>query len=463
MSFSHNLDVNNRENDNSTNSLTHYINPSPYDSLLQQLRLERIPRTDANANLNYSEPLNKKFTLRFAARYEFGKLNNGVNTYNPNNVNQAFDKLNSLLSSNFSRQSHRFNSSIGFEFKWKDLTITPSLRTLWQKVNNRLASLPAPIQQEQFNILPGFGLVYKTMNVSYEKQINLPGFTYLIPVSDNTNPYFIVKGNPSLLPSVRHNFNINYNLNKQKKNLNIWLGGGGGFVKNDIVQSITIDDKGVQTTYPVNANGTRNFSLNYNINRQYKNNQKFIFSYNFGAWYGYTRNKLLFNNENAFQSTFNLNQWLGFNLNWNDKFEWNPSYSLGYNFTRYTSPSFKNLETIGHNFETEFILRMPKHVIWETNLQYSYNNSVPAGFPKDAVRWNAAINFTMLKNEAGVLKFAVYDILNRSNNTATWVNRNVITTQTNNVLGQYFLATFTYNIRPFGAKKKVGGSRLFLF
>lgn len=461
--FAHGLDVNNRFNNYATDADIHYINPSPYDSALEQLRLERIPRTDAYFNATYSEPISKKLTLRIGTRYEYGKLFNGINTFNPSSPT-VFDKLNPLLSSRFERESHRSNSNIGLELKIKDLAITPTIRGLWQKIDNYVASVSTPIRQEQFDILPGFAVVYKTFNFYYDKGINLPSFTYLIPVTDNTNPYFIVKGNPNLLPSERHNFNINYNFNNPKKNLNIWLGTGGSFTKNDIVQSITVDEKGVQTTYPVNSDGTRNFWMNYNINRQYKNNQKFTFSYNFGAWYGYTRNKLLFNGVTTFQSTYNVNQWTGFNLNWNDKFEWNPSYSLGYNFTQYTTNTFQKLEVLQHNLETEFIVRVPKHVIWETNLQYSYNGNIPDGLPKDAVRWNAAINFTMLKSEAAVLKFAIYDILNRTNNVWTSANRNVVTTQSQNVLGQYFLATFTYNIRPFGnMNKKVGGSRLFLF
>ena len=112
----------------------------------------------------------------------------------------------------------------------------------------------------------------------------------------------------------------------------------------------------------------------------------------------------------------------------------------------------------------DFVLRMPKHLIWETQLSYNYNGSVPAGLPKEAVRWNAALNITMLKGEAGVLKLAVNDILNRNNNVWTSANRNTITTSQGNILGRYFLATFTYNVRPAGVKKKVGGrERLFMF
>jgi hypothetical protein len=80
------------------------------------------------------------------------------------------------------------------------------------------------------------------------------------------------------------------------------------------------------------------------------------------------------------------------------------------------------------------------------------------------VQWNASLNITMLKNEAGVLKFSVVDILNKTNNVWVNANRNTITTTQGNILGQYFLATFSYNVRPAGVKRRVGGrERLFNF
>lgn len=82
---------------------------------------------------------------------------------------------------------------------------------------------------------------------------------------------------------------------------------------------------------------------------------------------------------------------------------------------------------------------LAQHFIWETQVNYSYNSSIPAGLPKDLLRWSAALNLTMLKNEAAIIKFAVNDILNRNNNI--WVNamRNTITTTQSNILGRYFL------------------------
>jgi hypothetical protein len=69
----------------------------------------------------------------------------------------------------------------------------------------------------------------------------------------------------------------------------------------------------------------------------------------------------------------------------------------------------------------------------------------------------------MLKNEAGVLRLGVNDILKKLNNTSVNINQNMLTYSNSNVLGNYYMATFTYNLRPTGAKKKVGGQSLFMF
>ncbi len=460
----HNLDINNRFNDYTTDSKTSYVYPVLYDSLLKQLRQEGVPRTDITAAFNYSEPLGKIMTLRVGGRYEYSKLKNAIETFNPNTTNKKFDVYNPGLSSIFNRESNKFYITTGLDFKIKSLVLTPQVRTLFQDVVNDMISLNNPIRQKTSNLLPGLNIVYKQLNFGYSKDISLPGYNYLIPVADNTNPYLVSKGNPNLLPAEKHNFNVNYYMNFPKKNLNIGLSGNYSLVDNDVIQSIYVDQKGIQTNMPVNANGSSNYGINYNVNRQYKSNPKFIYGWNFGAWYGYNKNALLFNGENSTQETYNLQQWAGFTMNFNDKFEWNNNGSAGYNFTDYSSPAFSKLTVKSYYASTELIVRIPKHVIWETNFNYSTNGNTTPGLPKDYVRWNAAINFTMLKDEKGVLRISVFDLLNSGNSISTSVNRNMMTVSQTNILQRYFMATFTYNIRTIGgAKKKVGGSSLFLF
>ncbi|PZR27206.1 MAG: hypothetical protein DI535_11165 [Citrobacter freundii] len=464
FTINHNLDINNRYNDYTTNTGLDFFYPTPYDSLAAQLRNERIPRTDASVAFNYSEPLSKIMTVRMGGRYEYGKITNDVNTFSKDPNNQAPDTPDPLRTSSFDRNSNRILLTPGLEFKWKNFTVTPSARALFQYVNNDLASMPTTLKQKSTDILPALGIVFKQLNFNYNRDVSLPSYTYLLPVSDNTNPYYITRGNTALEPARRDNLSVNYYFNDPKRYINVNFYGSGSFTKNDVVQSISVDDKGVQTTMPVNADGTKNFYVNYNIYKQYKNKQKFTFTWNTGAYYSYNRNQLLYNGEVSWQTTWQLNQWAGIGLNWNDKIEWNSNGSIGHNFTQYSSTRFNKLKVNTRYWDNELIVRWPKHVIWETQCSYAFNSNAPTGVPKDVVRWNAAVNFTMLRDEVGVLRLSVFDILNQNQNASAYVNRNMITTNFTNTLTQYFMATFTYNVRAAGTKKSVGGrERFFLF
>lgn len=457
------LYINNRFNRNTTESDLTYIYPTVYDSMYAQLRREDIKRTDMISTFNYSEPINKFFTMRIAGRYELGIVTNDIGTFNKNG-GPGYTELNPALSSLFKRTSNRLFVAPGLEFKWKDLTITPSIRVLFQHVDNDLSSLPSSIRQKQNNILPGFSIVYKQLNFNYNKDVTLPFFTYLIPVQDNTNPYYIVKGNTGLTPAIRENYSINYNLNNTKRNIfaNVYI--NASFTENDFIQSVTVDDQGVQTTIPVNTDGTKNYYSYFSINKQYKKNPKFIFSWNAGGNIGFNRSRMFFNNAASWQSGRNFNVWVGVNLNWNDKVEFNNTWSPSYNATKYTNPAFKKVSIQYQWVENELIVRWPKHIIWETQTNYAYNSNAPVGTPKSILRWNAAINLTMLKDEVGVLKLSAFDLLNRNRNISSYTNRNVIYSSETNALSQYVMLTFTYNVRAAGVKKKVGGrERLFFF
>lgn len=457
----HGLDISNTRADFTTNSLTNILYPILFDSTLQQLRAERVPRTNIYGALVYRLPLNNSFAVTASARYDYNKLNNKVNTFDADGDKQ-YNQLNPLLSNTFNREFHRSNNYVGLQYIYKKLTITPGIAALWQQYDNRLLSLNNAITKSQFNFLPALAIVFKEFNFNYNKDVSLPAYTNLIPALNNTNPYYLTNGNPDLKPAERDNFRINYYHNNSKKNLNLSLYATGTLTRNDVVQDIVVDKSGIQTSTPVNANGSKNATVNYNINKQYKYNAKFTFGWNAGGWYGFNKNKLLYNGETSWQNNFNLEHWAGVRLNFNDKVEWNNDISLSNYQSKFTSSNFSTLKTNQKSVSTELIVRMPKHVIWESVLQYENNGNVPAGIPQNVTRLSMAVNFTMLKDEKGVLKLSVWDLLNQNSSIGLVTNRNIISATQTNVLGRYFMATFTYNIRQIGAaKKKVGGSGIF--
>ena len=72
--------------------------------------------------------------------------------------------------------------------------------------------------------------------------------------------------------------------------------------------------------------------------------------------------------------------------------------------------------------------------------------------------WNAGIGKKFLPGNAGELKLSVFDLLDQNQSIYRVVNENYIQDGTSAVLQQYFMLTFTYNLKNFGkANQNRGG------
>ena len=294
--------------------------------------------------------------------------------------------------------------------------------------------------------------------------VNAPQSNFLVPVADSTNPFSIRVGNPYLKPSRQHQFYFS--------NFNFFQGSGasynfyvnGTFTDNDVIMKRTINPDGSQVDSAVNANGSVQFYSNIGFGKEFKKNQKFIFSFRISPYFNYNKRLLIVNNRTSTATTFGYGPSFNIGLNWNDKVEFRPMYSPNFSRTNYTDPGFTNLKVKNHYMEAELIVRMPKKLVCETNVAYRNTNQVAPGLPKTNILWNAAITLLMMKGDVGLLKLGVFDILNTNNGVYRYASQNQITDNQTNVLQRFFHLSFTYNIRNMGAPKKVGGrDRLFMF
>ncbi|WP_223708617.1 outer membrane beta-barrel protein [Niabella beijingensis] len=463
LNLNHQLSWQLRDNEATTHSLINYQYPQPKDSLFDQLRNEKVPTLNVSIYGNYSEPVIKNLSVRMDARYEYEQLTNTIRTY-ARDGSGGFTVLNNALSNRFERTSNSFSTAAGLEYKNKKLTITPRVRYQSQRFVNRLVSLPQDVVQQLNTFLPELGIVYGKLNIDYRKEVILPGYRYLIPVFDNTNPYVINNGNPDLLPAIRHSLQLNMYTYDPKLSLNVWGWARAATIRNDVIQNILQQDNGTQLVLPVNAGEGKSISGNGGINKQNKFSQRFTMNSNIGFYYEYNENYFSYNNQLSKQYRNNVNLWAGIGLNWNDVFEWNNNASYGGQKVRNSNKTlFQSYDVTSYEISSEQILRWPKHIILENNIAFIRNSAFVDPSLREYVRWNAAVNITMFKNEAGVLRLGVNDILKKINNTQVILSQNMLKYSNGNVLGNYYMATFTYNIRPTGAKKKVGGQSLLLF
>lgn len=209
---------------------------------------------------------------------------------------------------------------------------------------------------------------------------------------------------------------------------------------------------------PVNVDGTRNYFLWGSYNRQYKFNQNFRVSLrpSFNA----SHNKSFVSINGVMSEAIYTYPSFTFNvlLNYKDVIELNQRYRLNVNQSFYENKkNFRDVEIVTHNAESEFILRRPKHFVWENLIAYSYNPQVSPGIRKSTVRWNGGVNYVFLKEDKAQIRLSVYDLLNHNVSVFRYTAESSISDVQTTTLRRYYMLSFIYNIRNFSSGAKVGG------
>lgn len=456
-------DLNLSGNDNNLYSdaeNTFFENQQPVVTYLNQLRSRDLDNQSLSANINYTEPVSKKLSLQFSERFEHFSNRDNVKTFISDN-NEEYDVPDEDLSSGFKRAGVRNNVRASLVFTHKKFSLTPGINYQLLHINNSFQKNDA-INQRFNYILPSLNIRYDQFQVNYSVNAREPEVNDLQPVQDNTNPLFIQAGNPSLKPTITHGINLNFYKYDMKTNTNYGIYLYGNISDDAVIRSRTIDAKGVQVSTPINADGVWALQTSVNINKQLKFSNTWKFTYGGRVWANYRKGLILLNEKRSITNNISVNPGLNISFNWQDKFEFRQNYGLGWNKGYYRDNSFPELNVLTHNSGSEVVVRVPKHWVWETSVNYVYNPQVAEGIQKSAVRWNAAVNFLFLKEDKGQLKLSVYDLLNQNITVYRQVTENYISDVETNILRRYFMLTFTYNIRKLGGK--VGGKEsLFMF
>jgi hypothetical protein len=464
ISFNHNFNYTRNPVDNINESINSYTYPSSGVLVLHQLRATNSPNTNGSFSINYSDRLSPKLTLRFNERIDYTNQAQLVAIYAKHAATGFYDSLNTLQSNDLRREQVRWNNQLTLSYTIKQVTLNFGGSLLEQWISNQFAK-GGSSKQQYSNILFNGGLNWKRINVNLSSGVNAPFINYLNPVSDNSNPFYIVNGNPDLRPSRSTNFSVFGTIANVKTSVTYNFNMNAGIENDVIVQALVVNAIGAQVTTPVNMDGAQRINANFNVNKQFKKNPKFIFSGEIGINGNIQHTPMMFNNNASTTNAYGVSPRVRMTFNWNDVVEFNPSANLSIRKNTYSSKQFSSTDYTGQNLQAEFIVRLPKKLVWETNVNYRYTSNLAPGLPKTNVYWNAALTFLMFKEDKGQLKCAVYDILNSNNSVNRFINGNVITDSRTNVLQRYFMLTYSYNIRSLaGQKTKVGGRQsMFMF
>ncbi|MEI9944214.1 MAG: TonB-dependent receptor [Chitinophagaceae bacterium] len=444
---------------NQYNNANNIFYKAGYSSVLRQLRSQEQDNWNGRMLVNYNQPLSKAWSLRLSQNIELFSNKDYIDTYEYDPVTGEYIVPDQLLTNGLKRSGLRSSSSVGFRYVHKKFAIIPGVALRALNIDNRFRK-DAAINQHFLFLFPSMNITWDKWSLNYQVTATEPQVSDLQPVVNNTNPLFVQQGNPSLKPTVSHSVSISaYNYNV-KNSINYNLNMNGSISEDAVIRMRTVDANGVQVSRPINADGVWRGYISGSIRKQYKFTQKLLFSLGASVYAQYNQALVIINQNRSTTKNINAGPSLNWSLNWADKIEINQRYGPSYIKSTYESDVYPSLKVWRHTAGTDFVIRMPKHIVWESSVDYSYNPQVAAGIQKNVFRWNAAVNLLFLKQDKGQFKLSVYDLLNQNISVQRSVQENFIRDTETIILRRYFLLTFTYNIRSFGGK--VGGRERFL-
>jgi hypothetical protein len=443
-------------NDGTTSnySINNFFNTAtPYADTINQVGITNRDSKTMNATFSYTEPIGKNQIIEFNYNYNSNVNNSGTQTFAYNKANGQYDiavpNLTNVFENTFNSnrvtlnyrlQNAKYNFSIGSGIQAGDL-ISKNL------------SKDSSITQNFVNFFPTMNFRYdfsrtKNLRIFYNGRTGQPTAQQLQPVVDNSNPLNITTGNPNLKQQFIHTFRILYNSFDVVTQKIFFATINANFTDNDIQNSTTYLPNGAQFTRPVNLSGTYNINGFLNYGFPLKKPKSNI---NLGVNLSNSQSQTLVNN----LSNYTRNTTAGFNASWTtnikEGFDMNFSSNSSFSFARYTLQPQQNGDFFTQTFVAEPTIYTKSGWVFSTDFRYIKNTGRAEGFNTNIPLWSASIAKQLFKKKDGELKFYVFDLLNQNQSLTRNVTGNTIQDVSTVVLKRYFMISFTYNLRSFGA------------
>jgi hypothetical protein len=436
-----------------------YDGSSQDDSVDQYINNHAI-RTSLNSSLRYSVPVSKKVSVNIGYALQLQHGINDKQTFDYTQVTGKYSQVDSAYSNRFRSNVLTQGPQAGVELKLDSdkwyIRADANLNIIGlhhYSYTHRLA-----FDQNQLFLLPRLYVKRKIgkaggINLNYYSFVDQPDISQLLPVSDNTNPLYIVRGNPDLKPSFFQDVRIGYSNYDPASGNMIYSGIGYEQTNNSIVDVTTYDQNLTQLKTYKNVNGDRNINADIDLSKT-KKNPGYHWQARLGLYGVAGRSPSFVNGVPFTANTYHANSRLAFTYGYKELFEITPSYMIDYQYSKYNLPALDNRDNTMYTAAFSGTLYWPSRFTWESDWSYSRNSSVSPGFRKGYWLWNASVGLDVFKQRQGTLQFSVYDLLDQNVSVRRNITDTYIEDRQTVILHRYFMLKFTYNLRKFGEKKK---------
>ncbi|WP_181306547.1 outer membrane beta-barrel protein [Rufibacter sp. XAAS-G3-1] len=483
------LDVNNGYNQNQGDSrnnisyLRDIVNEGD-DSLVYLSSNLDNQGFSVGANVNYTEPLTQNTQLQLTYATNYSNSDGDRRTYQFRPESELYDSLVTNQSSTVENVTRTQEFGGGWRYNTKDFQLMLSARYQWLELSTDQV-YPSLIDtvRRYHNVLPFAMLRYnfnqdRNIRVFYMGRSQTPSVEQLQSAVDYSNPTLLSQGNPNLGQSFNNNFNIRYSSANPGRSSS-FIAVIGGSVAQDYIGTSTIrntspdtngrdvDDvplvtpsgvrlaTGQQLSRPVNLDGQYSFrtffnyglpvpfiksNVNINANATYTNTPS-LYS-DFSTSYQFVANNT---------KTTNLGGGIVISSNISENLDFLVSTNANYNNVEY-----EFLNTQNNNYYNQSSLFRVNWVMWKgltitSEVNHQYNGGLSSGIDPTFLLWNGSIGYKFLKDRQAEIRLSAFDLLGENTSIQRNVTNAYIEDVQTTVLQRYFMLSFNYNLRMFGA------------
>jgi outer membrane receptor protein involved in Fe transport len=426
-------------------------------------------RSNYGTTLSFTEPLGKRQYLE--ANYSY--------TATVNNADRDVHKLvnneriaDTVLSNKYINDYIYQRTGLTYRINKKEWNFSTGLQYQHSDLNGDLITKKTTIKNSYDFALPNMRFEYspvqgKRATFSYETSVREPSITQLQPITDNSNPLYISRGNPDLIPEYNNRIRVGYNHFNQATFSAFFSNISFNYTNNKITNVQTSDTSGRRLSQPINVRNdiSSNGFIGYNVPlvpQLLRFNMRSNASYGRGLGFINTADNLNSRTPNitSIENLINrasIGLTLGLTLTVKDSFDLSVSGTVNHNTTGYSAQPQNNQKYNIYDLETDFNWRLPLGLKLNSSFTYNIIKGGSFGTSQGIPLLNAGISKYMLKQNRGELKFQVVDILNKNKGYSRSENVNYTQEEYVTSLGRYALLSFTYAFNPMGGM--FGGGR----
>ncbi|MEZ5046199.1 MAG: TonB-dependent receptor [Chitinophagaceae bacterium] len=441
---------NNSENDGKgflKGENNYFVDSLTIQDVLDQKKVQEQKTQYLNAELTFTEQLQKKLMLKTSIGVSSNASNAKKYTYTQNNNDEYLNQIDSL-SSHF--DSKVFSQTLGAEIKYREKKYSV---TLGSKLSYSLFDQHDFIRNRNYNynrlnVFPTLRFNYKfgqasRLSINYNGSTTQPSIQQLQPIQDNSNPLNIVIGNPDLKIGYQQNIQSNYFNYKIMTGRSMYLGASIGNYFNNVSLNTTVDELGRTISQYVNLKGGGNINAwgGYHTKIPKSN-----FTAKLDMNVGYRNTPIIVNNIKGTNTSSNISITPGIGYNKENVMDGNIGIEFDYNSSKNSLLPSRNLQYINVNPTFELNVYPTKKSALSTDFNYLYQPPIgPFTKPFNRFVWNAAASYRFLKSNNLELELAINDILNQNKGYQRTTNNNYNSERYFMTLGRYAMLSLKWN------------------